>query len=377
MADQEWKYSNAAGRWAGFGPYYAMFPVSFAKKVVETMSPKGGAVIDPFCGRGTAPFVALASGRSSLGVDVNPVAWIFSQVKTSPEPNPENLLNRLDDLRTAVRSCDKKPENEFQKSAWSEDVLGFLNSARRILNWREDISDRTLMAFILVNLHGRASDGISNQMQKSRAMGPDYAIRWWKDRGMSPPDVDPYEYFCNRIGWRYRHGIVDERKEAQIILGDSAAVLKDHQEKKFDLLFTSPPYFGITDYRQDNWIRLWMLRQGDALPDWKRDKATVRKDLYPQMLENVFSEASRVLKPRGTVWIRTDARDYTRQTTLDIIRKLWPRRKLYQRYDLPRKDTQTAHFGRESSKTGEVDFVIPGRKGRKALPSSSSLWKEL
>ena len=376
MPVNEGKYSDAVGRWAGFGPYYAMFPVSFAKQVVETMSPKDGAVIDPFCGRGTAPFMAMASGRSSLGVDVNPVAWIFSEVKVSPEPSQDKLLSRLNELRNSVQLQDKEPANEFQKLAWSEDVLGFLNAGRRVLKWRQDITDRTLMAFILVNLHGRASDGISNQMQKSRSMGPDYAIRWWKARGMSPPDVDPYEYFCNRIRWRYMHGTVDEHKEAEIINGDSADVLKDRQEKKFDLLFTSPPYFGVTNYRQDNWIRLWMLGEGCALPDWKKDEATSRKEMYHRMLSNVFSESRRLLKPHSAIWIRTDARDYTRQTTLNIIRRLWPRRKLYQRYDIPWKDTQTAHFGRESSKLGEVDFVIPGRRRRKLL-SSSPDWVEL
>ena len=374
MTDKEWKYSNAAGRWAGFGPYYAMFPVSFAKQVVSTMTQKGGSVLDPFCGRGTAPFVAQATGRSSVGIDLNPVAWIFSEVKTSPEPDQTKLLQCLSDLRSEVRPEDKEPENEFQALAWSENVLGFLNASRRTLDWRNNMTDRTLMAFILVNLHGRSSDGISNQMQKSRSMGPDYAIRWWKDRNMTPPDVDPYDYFQKRIHWRYRHGIIEEHQESEIIWGDSAKVLGKRREEKFNLLFTSPPYFGVTDYRQDNWIRLWMLKEGDSLPDWKKDKTVVRKQLYRQMLDNVFTETSKLLEPNAVVWIRTDAREYTRDTTLEIIHKLWPRRRLYQRHDVPQNGTQTAHFGRESSKLGEVDFVIPGRR---KLPSSASLWKEL
>ena len=104
MTTTAWKYRNAAGRWAGFGRYYAMFPVDFARFVVETMSPKEGSVLDPFCGRGTAPFVAQATGRSSLGIDVNPVAWVFAKVKTSPEPNPEKLLKRLIDLQRAMNA---------------------------------------------------------------------------------------------------------------------------------------------------------------------------------------------------------------------------------------------------------------------------------
>ena len=105
MNELNWKYSNAAGRWAGFGPYYAMFPVNFARLVVEQMTPKGGSVLDPFCGRGTAPFVAQATGRAALGIDINPVAWVFAKVKTSPEPSTEKLVNRLDRLATCGTSC--------------------------------------------------------------------------------------------------------------------------------------------------------------------------------------------------------------------------------------------------------------------------------
>lgn len=383
MSRQEWKFSNAPGRWAGFGPYYAMFPVNFARDVVETMSPKGGRILDPFCGRGTAPFVAQATGRASLGIDINPVAWVFAKVKTSPEPDTKKLLKRLESLRHAVRSEDKKAEVEFQKWAWAEKVLGFLNCAQRELDWRENITDRTLMGFILVHLHDRASYGISNQMQKSRAMGPDYAVRWWKKREMSPPDIDPYEYFLKRIRWRYTHGVTDNRQATEIARGDAAQILSDYQasaetiskkEKSFSLLFTSPPYFSVTDYRQDSWIRLWMLGEGPSLPDWKKDKTIVRQEFYHQMLYDVFFQASKLLKPSGVVWIRTDARAFTKNTTLQIIRTLWPRRKLFMRYDRPEKLTQTAHFGNTSTKPGEIDFLIPGRM---PLPPTASPWEQL
>ncbi len=384
-AQAGWKYSNAPGRWAGFGPYYAMFPVNFALEVVETMSPVGGRVLDPFCGRGTAPFVAQATGRASLGIDINPVAWVFAKVKTSPEPSQQKLVHRLSDLQRAVSPCDRKAKNEFQKWAWSSDVLGFLNAARRILKWRENTTDRTLMGFILVNLHGRKSDGVSNQMQKSRAMGPDYAVRWWKKRDMRPPEISAREYFHKRILWRYTHGVIDDRRAAKIIRGDAAEILPDCQEKSFNLLFTSPPYFGVTDYRQDSWIRLWMLREGPPLPDWKKDKTTIRQASYRDKLYDVFEKASKLLKPNGVVWIRTDARAFTQNTTRQIIRKLWPNRKLFMRYDRPEKLTQTAHFlsaaqraaqagGNTSAKPGEIDFLIPGRR---SLPSPFSTWEQL
>ena len=79
------KYGTPAGRWAGLGPYYAMFPVDFAREVVDRFCPRGGKVLDPFCGRGTVPFIAQATNRKSIGIDSNPVAWVFSKAKTHPE----------------------------------------------------------------------------------------------------------------------------------------------------------------------------------------------------------------------------------------------------------------------------------------------------
>ena len=368
------RYSDATGRWIGFGPYYAMFPVQFARQVVDTMAPQGGRVLDPFCGRGTTPFIAQVTGRSSLGIDINPVAWIFAKVKTSPESNVMKLLKRLEELRDTVRPQDTQPENEFQLWAWSPNILGFLNAARRVLDWRGNITDRTLMGFILVNLHGRANDGISNQMQKSRAMGPDYSIRWWKKRCMHPPRIDPYNYFRKRICWRYVHGVIENRHTSEILQGDAAQVLSNYQSRDFDLLLTSPPYFGTTDYRQDTWIRLWMLTEGPPLPDWKTDPRTTRQSSYCHMLDEVFSAASKLLKAHSVIWIRTDARTFTKQTTLHTIRKFWPNRKLFMRYDHPRKHTQTSHFRNSSTDSGEVDFLIPSSK---PLPSSPTPWEQM
>ena len=338
------------------------------------MSCSGSNVLDPFCGRGTAPFVAQATGRSSLGIDINPAAWVFAKVKTSPEPSRKKLMKRVDDLQRSVCSRDRKAVNEFQKWAWSNGVLGFLNAARRVLDWEKNITDRTVMGFILVNLHGRLGDSVSNQMQKSRAMGPGYAVQWWKERKMYPPEIDPREYFHKKILWRYGHNVVDNRRETRIIQGDAAKILRKHQTNKFSLLFTSPPYFGVTDYRQDSWIRLWMLGKGPSLPDWKKEKSLNCKELYQQMLRDVFSACVPLLQHKSVIWVRTDAREFTKRTTLDTLQELWPTRKIFRRFDRPQKKTQTEHFGNKSIKSGEVDFLIPGNR---ALPAFFSGWKQL
>ena len=375
MNKQHDKYGNADGRWAGFGPYYATFPVSFARAVIETMSPRrDGRVMDPFCGRGTAPFLAQATGRASLGIDLNPAAWVFAKVKTDPETNVERLLYRLKEIQKEVCAEDRMPQNEFQEWAWCGEVLGFLNVARRVLDWRENKTDRTLMGFILAHLHANHESGLSNQLQNSRSMGPEYAVRWWKSREMRPPEIDPVTVLSRKFEWRYRHGVVDCRQKALIELGDSSEILVTKTSGQFNLLFTSPPYCNVTDYRQDSWIRLWMLKEGPALPDWKKDSRTARRDLYKKMINDVLTDASRLLTPRAVIWIRTDAREFTKEVTLNAVRNIWPNRKLFMREDFPKCVTQTEHFRNMSTATGEVDLLIPGKR---PLPFNCPNWKPL
>ena len=368
------KYSNAVGRWAGFGPYYAMFPVDFARQVVGDFSPAGGFVLDPFCGRGTAPFMAQAMGRSSLGIEINPVAWVFARVKTNPEPDNQKLLERIAEIQDDVRPEEKEPENEFQKWAWGPDVLGFLNSARRTLDWRNNIIDRTLMGFILVHLHARRGEGLGNQMQKARAMGPDYAIRWWKERDLYPPNVDCKRFFQTKFNWRYRHGVIEDCHSSEIVLGDSTQVLKQSCQNRYDLLLTSPPYFNLTDYRQDSWIRLWALGEGPALPDWKIDRRQSNQVLYMQMLTDVFQDSANRLKNGAVVWVRSDSREFTKQTTIEVMKSVWPRRKIFMRSDTPENGTQTVFFNSKRSSRPEIDLVIPGRH---KLPEPIEQWTQL
>ncbi|OQY27559.1 MAG: hypothetical protein B6244_10290 [Candidatus Cloacimonetes bacterium 4572_55] len=53
--------------------------------------------------------------------------------------------------------------------------------------------------------------------------------------------------------------------DSYVIFGDSTSelgkIVQKSQEKgiRFSLLFTSPPYYSVTDYYADQWLRLWLL----------------------------------------------------------------------------------------------------------------------
>jgi hypothetical protein len=353
-AEARWLPSTAVGRWSTLGPYYAMFPVDFVRRTVETLCPPDCAVLDPFCGRGTVPYVARATGRRSLGVDLNPVAYVFSKAKTDPEPTDDCVLDRIVDVAKAVTSSDQMPQNEFQRWAWCPRALGFLRAARRVLDWQDSRVDRTLMAVILVHLHGKAGNAISNQMRQTKGMAPDYAVGWWREHEMEPPDMDPVAYFSAKVRWRYRQGVPHGPK-SRIMLGDAREVLP-RARMRFSMLLTSPPYCGVTNYRVDNWIRLWMLGD-DPLPSWEVSQRYGHRERYVEMLNDVFGAAARLLEPDATVYVRTDARTFTRDATAAALGRLWPDRTIFARHGRGEK-SQTAHYGDTTEKPGEIDLLL-------------------
>lgn len=357
-------FATAEARWARLGPYYAMFPVDFAVNVVQQFSQLSSTVLDPFCGRGTAPYVALITGHRAVGCEINPVAWVYACTKMSPYPSPDRVLDRLKEVYSAVRPCDRRPYNEFQQMAFGPDVLGFINAARRELRWKIDPCDRTVAAFMLHSLHSKLGDGMSNQMRHSRSLAPQYCVRWWKQHGLTtPPDIDPVAFLRRRVQWRYAKGLptYTRNAESRVFLGDAASILSDRQgEDSFraDLIFTSPPYRGITNYKADSWLRLWALGVGPILPDWSSQEKYASRERYESMLRSVFQAVLQHASPNAIWYVRTDARNSTLIPTGTILTTLLPHHRAYQRAAPYSRRTQTALYGDTKKKPGEVDLLF-------------------
>jgi len=263
--------STPIARWSGLGPYFAMFPVDFAFGVVKRYCMIGGCVLDPFAGRATSIYAAAATGRSGTGIEINAVGWLYGHVKLGPAQK-DRVLDRLCMLRSlaaAVSHDQLAVLPEFFHICFAPEVLRFLVASRQALQWKTNKADATLMAIILVYLHGKRGYSLSNQMRQSKAMGPDYSIRWWREHQTlgydKPPELDPYVFMTPRIAWRYAKGDL-ELEPARVIQGDCTRYLSFikaqascGRQRPYDLLFTSPPYYSITNYHYDQWLRGWML----------------------------------------------------------------------------------------------------------------------
>jgi hypothetical protein len=361
-------YSSPIGRWAGVGPYYAMFPVPFAFEVVARYSKPGSAVLDPFAGRASSIYAAVAQGRTGYGIEINPVGWVYGKVKLAPATKGA-VLKCVEDIgglckEVSQHQLDELPE--FFHICYGKEVLKYLVTAREHLKWKTSRVDATLMVMLLVNLHGKLGSCLSNQMRQGKAMDPGYSVRWWKSREMKPPEIDPIKFLYSRIEWRYAKGI-PKLGPGHIEWGDSTTILKrlsGYRQgvglPKFDLLFTSPPYYGLTNYFYDQWLRIWMLG-GSSAPTYSGklwEKKFESKVEYRHLLEKVFEGCAENLTDDAVVYIRTDARQFTLDTTCEVLKKTFPKKRLYI-IDRPfTKATQTALYGDKSAKPGEIDIVM-------------------
>lgn len=369
MGRGEGMYETAARRWAGVGPYYAMFPVQFANRVVRRFTSPGDVVLDPFAGRGTAVFSAAAQGRRGIGVEINPVGWLYGRCKLRPS-SKRAVLDRFQQLveaskRYRVATHALPP---FFHHCFDGTVLPFLLAARHELRWRDVDVDATAMALILVYLHGKRDASFSNQMRQTKSMSPDYAVRWWRKRQLKPLKIDPLTFVIKRLDWRYAKGVPD-LADSRMYLGDSTRRLNELRRswpfprRRARLLFTSPPYYGLTNYHYDQWLRLWMLGgppHARRVGGRHRGKFESRAE-YRKLLYQVFRQAARLLRRDAVVYVRTGRQQVTYQTTLEVLRKVFPSRNIRRLARPFLSPTQTRLFGDTSPKVGEVDLIVFAR----------------
>lgn len=360
-------FRTPESRWARFGPYYAMFPLDFAFEVVDRYSNKGDFIIDPFAGRCSSIYAGGVLGRHSLGIEINPVGWLYGTVKLRPA-NKAEVADRLLEIYSKriyyKRTIERMPL--FYRMCYCDEVLKFLLSARRNLNWRDNSVDATLMSILLVYLHAKIGEGLSNQMKMTKAMGMNYSINWWKERNLiKPPEINPVDFVMKKLDWRYEKGM-PKIFDSKVLFGDSTIELSKLVQKsqetdiRFSLLFTSPPYCSVTDYHMDQWLRLWLLG-GSETPKLIQEKHKgrfVSKDEYYNLLDTVFGNCAPMMEERSTVYVRTDRRKFTFDSTLEILKKHFPNHKIDITDSPFKKKTQTEIHGNKSKEKGEIDIIL-------------------
>ena len=360
--------STAEGRWASVGPYYAMFQYNYAAAVVKKYTEKGDSVLDPFAGRYSSVAAASYAGRVGVGIEINPLGWLYGRVKLNPARRVSDVLRRLDEMSEIASSYkeEAKEMSKFFQMCYCPKVLRLLLACRKQLEWKQSIVDATLMANILVSLHHQIGRGLSNQMRQAKALSPQYSVKWWKENHYTvAPRLDPKSFLECRIKWRYENGVPHDEK-SRAYLGDSCVVLnrlerRTSSDRRFKLLFTSPPYYSLVNYFKDQWLRLWMLggKEFPVAQGHKYKRAFSNQEEYRRLLKTVFSACAKIMRDDGVIVVRTDARQFTRKITEEILQECFPEHRVRKKKFPMHGKGQSALFNKQNGDNGgELGIVL-------------------
>lgn len=114
-----------------------MFPTAFADWAVDEYTHPGETVLDPFAGRGAAMFSAAVAGRAAIGIDINPLRYVYANAKLKPSEHKAVIdkLEFISDISEQYRGVAAALPLFFHH-CYAPRVREFLLAARAHLNWR-------------------------------------------------------------------------------------------------------------------------------------------------------------------------------------------------------------------------------------------------
>jgi len=361
-ATQGW--SEDALRLNAVCPYYTMFPLEFP---LQQLAAKNNAtrVLDPFCGRGTTLYAARLAGLPSVGIDINPVAVAIAQAKLA-QVTPDAVMK----LARKLLDCqvdENLPQGEFWQWCYESDTLREIVTLRRSLMALDTPTAAMLRAIMLGILHGPRNKGLpsylSNQMPRTYASKPAYAVKFWQSRDLAPTRISTLDVIARRS-----ERLLKQAPSAQggrVYLGDSVETLHTMRQK-FDLVVTSPPYYGMRTYVPDQWLRSWFLGGPPDVPYGTLGQIARQpnQEAFSKALATVWDATAERCLPGARLAIRFGAIPSVRTnpeqlilSSIDRAQASWVVKQVHPAGISPKRARQAEQMGKVGSAIDEVDVV--------------------
>lgn len=308
-------------------PYFAMFPETFVEKWVELLTCEGDYILDPFCGRGTTPFQSLLMGRNAVAVDINPVSYCITHAKTNA-PSLAAVRRRLTilerDFKPRLWEYERRNLPLFFEYAYSPKTLKQILYLRSRLSWQVSDVDCFLAALTLGSLHGGISAParyLSNQMPRTISTKPAYSIKFWKERRLYPPDRDTFDVLRRQLAYRYESAPPVNRASVWLMDMRELPRLRQIPPPRIACVITSPPYFNVTSFEEDQWLRLWFLGEPPH-PTYRKISKDDRHETatgYWRLIADMWRTLGLILSPKADVVVRLGGKGYTPDRLTDAL----------------------------------------------------------
>jgi DNA modification methylase len=306
LDEVDWDFASSRSQSAFSSIHWhpCRYPSQIPSVLIGALSDPGERVLDPFLGSGTTAVEAQRLDRSSIGIELNPVAVLMSRAKTLSHDAKyvRRLVERIIIGCRQTTTRDDVPDS-VQGSKWYTQRT--LNSLRRIRSYigglRGDgrlLAGAAFSAILLPACRetrhwGYVCDNTAPKADNER----DVFELFETALGDFVKAYDERDYFRNSS--RRTPGPL---KSVEIIQGDSADAIDINKVGRAQLIVTSPPYFGVADYIKAQRLSLeWMeteiepLRLREIGARSKRHRL-VAADQYLSDCKRVFERCREVLE---------------------------------------------------------------------------------
>jgi site-specific DNA-methyltransferase (cytosine-N4-specific) len=249
LANVDWDFPKRVAHSGieGLHPYPAKFVTELPRTLLNILPiPAGTAVLDPFCGSGTTLVESQRHGLVSVGIDVNPIACLMSQVKTESVPPGLGEIAR-DVLDCAQRERDPaipaipNLDHWFQRPV--QKALAALTSALTEVSPEYQAPLRLALSSIIVRVSNQESDTRYAAVEKQVAA------------------EDVFRGFAQAV--RRIRDVLQKRSYplvcATVLEADTLALDPKQILGRIGLVITSPPYPNAYEYWLYHKYRMWWL----------------------------------------------------------------------------------------------------------------------
>lgn len=311
----------------GVCPYFTMFPLAFPKRILSKHAINKSVVFDPFCGRGTTLYAGRRLGHHSYGLDANPVAAAISMGKLA-NTSPQRISAEFNKILKSSDPNPVLPEGDFWARGFAEKVLiGICTVRNALLNDCSTPTRHALRAILLGALHGptgkKKHSYFSNQMPRTFSPKPRYSFQFWKTHDLVAPVVDIKAIVKARAERFFKNE--QTKGIGKVKLGDSRKqhnVIELIGKKRVDWIITSPPYYGMRTYVQDQWLRNWFLG-GPQEVNYANDEQLTHggKGQFADELRKVWVNCASVAKRKARMVIRFGSINDRKCEALPLIKE--------------------------------------------------------
>lgn len=349
-------------------PYYTMFPLEFPMHLLRKHRASAPTVYDPFCGRGTTLYAARKLGLRSYGFDTSPIAVAIARAKlASAELGKVIALAE----KFVAGTAKDVPDKPFFKRAFSDKTLLEICSLREGLLNEKTVTNESaiLRAAALGCLHGPLPKGkgtpsyFSNQMPRTFASKPDYSVRYWRDRDLFPPNASVVDVLTKKLK---RIADLDADSPSHIRnvkCRDARRATPFGKLQGPIVVVTSPPYYGMRTYVQDQWLRMWFLG-GDEKIDYENHNQLCHSghERFIEDLAKVWSNIGNRVQDESHLYVRFGSIPSAKSDARKILKSSLEEAGLWKLISV--RNAQTSHSGRrqadymggESDPATEFDF---------------------